>query len=341
MRDKIQQIREKALAEIDKADGLEKLNDVRAAILGKKGELTAVLKGMKDVAPDERPKVGQWVNETREAVEKLLDEKIKKFEAEALKRKYEREKIDVTMPAKRSQKGNLHPVTQVKDQLSEIFTSMGFEVYEGTEIENDYYNFTALNTPKDHPARDMQDTFYLSPEFLLRTQTSAGQIHVMEAKKPPIKVVSPGKVFRSDDDATHSPMFTQMEGLVVDKGITLCDLKGMLDQLVKKMFGKNVTTRLRPSYFPFTEPSVEVDVSCFQCHGKGCSLCKGTGWIEVLGAGVVNKKVLEGCGIDTNEYSGFAFGIGLERIAMLKYGINNIKLLFESDLRVLDQIDDN
>ena len=341
MRDKIQQIREKALAEIDKADGLEKLNDVRAAILGKKGELTAVLKGMKDVAPDERAKVGQWVNETREAVEKLLDEKVKKFEAEALKRKYEREKIDVTMPAKRSQKGNLHPVTQVKDQLSEIFTSMGFEVYEGTEIENDYYNFTALNTPKDHPARDMQDTFYLSPEFLLRTQTSAGQIHVMEAKKPPIKVVSPGKVFRSDDDATHSPMFTQMEGLVVDKGITLCDLKGMLDQLVKKMFGKNVTTRLRPSYFPFTEPSVEVDVSCFQCHGKGCSLCKGTGWIEVLGAGVVNKKVLEGCGIDTNEYSGFAFGIGLERIAMLKYGINNIKLLFESDLRVLDQIDDN
>ena len=340
MRDKIQQIREKALAEIDKADGLEKLNDVRAAILGKKGELTAVLKGMKDVAPEDRPKVGQWVNETREAVEKLLDEKVKKFEAEALKRKYESEKIDVTMPAKRSQKGNLHPVTQVKNQLSEIFTSMGFEVYEGTEIENDYYNFTALNTPKDHPARDMQDTFYLSPEFLLRTQTSAGQIHVMEAKKPPIKVVSPGKVFRSDDDATHSPMFTQMEGLVVDKGITLCDLKGMLDQLVKKMFGKNVTTRLRPSYFPFTEPSVEVDVSCFQCHGKGCSLCKGTGWIEVLGAGVVNKKVLEGCGIDTNEYSGFAFGIGLERIAMLKYGINNIKLLFESDLRVLDQIDD-
>ena len=340
MRDKIQQIREKALAEIDKADGLEKLNDVRAAILGKKGELTAVLKGMKDVAPEDRPKVGQWVNETREAVEKLLDEKVKKFEAEALKRKYESEKIDVTMPAKRCKKGNLHPVTQVKDQLSEIFTSMGFEVYEDTEIENDYYNFTALNTPKDHPARDMQDTFYLSPEFLLRTQTSAGQIHVMEAKKPPIKVVSPGKVFRSDDDATHSPMFTQMEGLVVDKGITLCDLKGMLDQLVKKMFGKNVTTRLRPSYFPFTEPSVEVDVSCFQCHGKGCSLCKGTGWIEVLGAGVVNKKVLEGCGIDTNEYSGFAFGIGLERIAMLKYGINNIKLLFESDLRVLDQIDD-
>ena len=340
MRDKIQKIRENALAEIDKAEGLEKLNDVRAAILGKKGELTAVLKGMKDVAPEDRPKVGQWVNETREAIEGLLEQKVKKFEAEALKRKYESEKIDVTMPAKKHEKGNLHPVTQVKNQLSEIFTSMGFEVYEGTEIENDYYNFTALNTPQDHPARDMQDTFYLSPEFLLRTQTSAGQIHVMEAKKPPIKVVSPGKVFRSDDDATHSPMFSQMEGLVVDEGITLCDLKGMLDMFVQRIFGESTRTRLRPSYFPFTEPSVEVDVSCFQCGGKGCRLCKGTGWIEVLGAGVVNKKVLENCGIDSEKYSGFAFGLGLERIAMLKYGINNIKMLFESDLRVLDQIDD-
>ena len=217
---------------------------------------------------------------------------------------------------------------------------MGFEIYEGTEIETDYYNFTALNTPQDHPARDMQDTFYLSPEFLLRTQTSAGQIHVMEAKQPPIKIISPGKVFRSDDDATHSPMFSQMEGLVVDKGITLCDLKGMLDVFVEKIFGEGTKTRLRPSYFPFTEPSVEVDVSCFQCHGAGCKLCKGTGWIEVLGAGVVNKKVLEGCGIDSDVYSGFAFGIGIERIAMLKYGINNIKLLFESDLRVLGQLDD-
>ena len=217
---------------------------------------------------------------------------------------------------------------------------MGFEVYEGTEIESDYYNFTALNTPQDHPARDMQDTFYLTPEFLLRTQTSAGQVHVMEAKKPPIKVISPGKVFRSDDDATHSPMFSQMEGLVVDEGITLCDLKGMLDMVVQRIFGESTRTRLRPSYFPFTEPSVEVDVSCFQCGGKGCRLCKDTGWIEVLGAGVVNKKVLENCGIDSEKYSGFAFGIGLERIAMLKYGINNIKMLFESDLRVLDQIDD-
>ena len=340
MKDKLQKIRENAIAEIEKSDGLEKLNEVRQSILGKKGELTAVLKGMKDVAPEDRPKVGQWVNETRAAIETKLEAKIEKLEAEALKLRYEKEKTDVTMPAERGVKGNLHPVTQVTNQLTDIFSSMGFEIYEGAEIETDYYNFTALNTPQDHPARDMQDTFYLSPEFLLRTQTSAGQIHVMEAKKPPIKVVSPGKVFRSDDDATHSPMFTQMEGLVVDKGITLCDLKGMLEQLVKKIFGKETSTRLRPSYFPFTEPSVEVDVSCFQCGGKGCSLCKGTGWIEVLGAGVVNNKVLEGCGIDTNEYSGFAFGVGVERIAMLKYGINNIKLLFESDMRVLKQIDD-
>ena len=340
MKEKLQAIREKAIAEIESSEGLERLNEVRSEILGKKGELTAVLKGMKDVLPEDRPKVGQWVNETREAIESKLVAKIAKLEAEALQARYESEKIDVTMPSEKLQKGNLHPITQVRNQLTDIFASMGFEIYEGTEIETDYYNFTALNTPQDHPARDMQDTFYLSPEFLLRTQTSAGQIDVMEAKKPPIKIISPGKVFRSDDDATHSPMFTQMEGLVVDKGITLCDLKGMLDELVKKIFGEGTKTRLRPSYFPFTEPSVEVDCSCFECGGKGCKLCKGTGWIEILGAGVVNNKVLENCGIDPNEYSGFAFGIGIERIAMLKYGINNIKLLFESDLRVLKQIND-
>lgn len=340
MKEKLQKIRENAIKEIEASDGLAKINEVRTQILGKTGELTAVLRGMKDVAPEDRPKVGQWVNETREAIESVLQEKIKLLEAEELRLKYESEKIDVTMPSVKTKKGNLNPITLVRNQLTDIFASMGFEIFEGTEIETDYYNFTALNTPQDHPARDMQDTFYLSPEFLLRTQTSAGQIHVMEAKKPPIKIISPGKVFRSDDDATHSPMFSQMEGLVVDKGITLCDLKGMLEEFVKRIFGKDTTTRLRPSYFPFTEPSVEVDVSCFQCKGKGCKLCKNTGWIEVLGAGVVNNKVLEGCGIDTNEYSGFAFGIGIERIAMLKYGINNIKLLFESDLRVLDQLDD-
>uniref|UniRef100_UPI003FEDDF76 phenylalanine--tRNA ligase subunit alpha n=1 Tax=Roseburia sp. TaxID=2049040 RepID=UPI003FEDDF76 len=341
MKEKLQEIRAKAIQEIEASDGLTRLNDVRTAFLGKKGELTAVLKGMKDVAPEDRPKVGQWVNETREAIESLLEERIAKVEAEELRLKYESEKIDVTMPAEKPQMGNLHPVTQIRNQLIDIFAGMGFEVVETKEIENDYYNFTALNTPQDHPARDMQDTFYLSKEFLLATQTSAAQIHTMEKKKPPIKMIAaPGKVFRSDDDATHSPMFHQMEGLVVDKNITLCDLKGMLDETVQKIFGEGTKTRLRPSYFPFTEPSVEVDVSCFQCGGCGCKLCKGTGWIEVLGAGVVNKKVLEGCGIDTDEYSGFAFGIGLERLTMLKYGINNIKYLFESDLRVLKQIND-
>ena len=339
MQNKLNEIREKAIAQINAATNLDVLNEVRNTVLGKKGELTLVLRGMKDVAPEDRPKVGQWVNEARDAIEATLESQLKKLEKEALKLRYESEKIDVTMPEEVLTQGSLHPITLVKNELVDIFGSMGFFVYEGTEIETDYYNFTALNTPDDHPARDMQDTFYLTPEFLLRTQTSAGQIHVMESKKPPIKVISPGKVFRSDDDATHSPMFSQMEGLVVDKGISLCDLKGMLDEFVKKIFGSdNIKTRLRPSYFPFTEPSVEVDVSCFQCGGCGCKLCKGTGWIEVLGAGVVNNKVLEGCGIDTNEYSGFAFGIGLERIAMLKYGINNIKMLFESDMRVLKQL---
>ena len=339
MQNKLNEIREKAIAQISAATNLDALYEVRNTVLGKKGELTLVLRGMKDVAPEDRPKVGQWVNEARDAIEATLESQLKKLEKEALKLRYESEKIDVTMPEEVLTQGSLHPITLVKNELVDIFGSMGFFVYEGTEIETDYYNFTALNTPDDHPARDMQDTFYLTPEFLLRTQTSAGQVHVMESKKPPIKVISPGKVFRSDDDATHSPMFSQMEGLVVDKGISLCDLKGMLDEFVKKIFGSdNIKTRLRPSYFPFTEPSVEVDVSCFQCGGCGCKLCKGTGWIEVLGAGVVNNKVLEGCGIDTNEYSGFAFGIGLERIAMLKYGINNIKMLFESDMRVLKQL---
>ena len=338
MRDKLQEIREKAIASIENAEGLEGLNDVRQAVLGKTGELTAVLRGMKDVAPEDRPTVGQWVNETREAIEAVLAEKKERLEQEAMRLKYESEKIDVTMPSKKEAKGNLHPVTQVRNQLIEIFGSMGFDVVDTKEIENDYYNFTALNTPDDHPARDMQDTFYLSPEFLLATQTSAAQIHTMEKKKPPIKIVAaPGKVFRSDDDATHSPMFHQMEGLVVDKGITLCDLKGMLDEIVKKLFGQDTTTRLRPSYFPFTEPSVEVDVSCFQCKGCGCKLCKGTGWIEVLGAGVVNNKVLEGCGIDTKEYSGFAFGVGLERITLLKYEIDDMRLLYENDARFLKQ----
>ena len=282
------------------------------------------MKEMKNIAPEERANYGKSVNELKEWALGRFQKVEEEMKERELQKKYESEKIDLTLPAEETAIGNLHPVTLIRKQLIDIFAGMGFEVYEGREIETDYYNFTALNTPQDHPARDMQDTFYLSPEFLLRTQTSAGQIHVMENKKPPIKILSPGRVFRSDDDATHSPMFHQMEGLVVDKNITLCDLKGMLDVLVQKIYGEGTTTRLRPSYFPFTEPSVEVDCSCFACGGKGCSLCKGTGWIEVLGAGIVNKRVLENCGIDSEEYSGFAFGIGLERIAMYAQGVNSV-----------------
>ena len=316
--------------------------DLRKQFLDSKtGKIGQLMKEMKSIAPEERANFGKGVNELKEWAQQKFTELDEKMKAKELAMRYEREKIDVTMPASEMETGNLHPITQMRNQIIDVFAGMGFEVFENKEIENDYYNFTALNTPKDHPARDMQDTFYLSTEFLLATQTSAAQIHTMESQKPPIKILCPGKVFRSDDDATHSPMFHQMEGLVVDKKITLCDLKGMLDVFVQKIYGESTTTRLRPSYFPFTEPSVEVDVICFECGGKGCKLCKGTGWIEILGAGIVNKKVLENCGIDSEEYSGLAFGIGLERATMLKYGINNIKLLFESDLRVLKQIDDN
>jgi len=307
---------------------------------GKTGKIGLLMKEMKNIAPEERAAYGKGVNELKEWALTFLGELDEKMKAKELQDRYESERIDISLPAVEYTEGNLHPITLVRNQLIDVFQGMGFEIFEGTEIETDYYNFTALNTPMDHPARDMQDTFYLSPEFLLRTQTSAGQIHVMENKKPPIKILSPGKVFRSDDDATHSPMFTQMEGLVVDEGITLCDLQGMLDVFVQKIYGEGTKTRLRPSYFPFTEPSVEVDCSCFECGGTGCKLCKGTGWIEILGAGIVNNKVLENCGIDSTKYSGLAFGIGIERTTMLKYGINNIKLLFESDVRVLEQLND-
>ncbi|MDO4649969.1 MAG: phenylalanine--tRNA ligase subunit alpha [Eubacteriales bacterium] len=341
LRENVSAIREEILKNVQELKTSKEAYEAKKGFLdSKKGKIGQLMKEMRNVPAEHRAEYGQTVNELKQWAAKKFEEIDSAMKAKELEIRYEKEKLDVTMPAVKGTQGNLHPVTQIREELIDIFASMGFEVYEGKEIETDYYNFTALNTPDDHPARDMQDTFYLSPEFLLRTQTSAGQIHVMEAKKPPIKILSPGRVFRSDDDATHSPMFHQMEGLVVDKKITLSDLKGMLDTLVKKIYGENTTTRLRPSYFPFTEPSVEVDVSCFACGGEGCKLCKGTGWIEVLGAGIVNKKVLENCGIDSEEYSGLAFGIGLERIAMLKYGINNIKLLFESDIDVLNQIND-
>lgn len=326
-----------ARSEAEGAQDSRSLYEVKMKYLGKAGKVTGLLKRMKEVPAEERPAFGKRINDLRVKLEShfaALEEKMKQKE---LARKLASERIDVTMPGKRREKGAEHPVTRVKNQLIDIFVGMGFEVFEGTEIESEYYNFTALNTPADHPARDMQDTFYVTDEFLLRTQTSAGQIRMMEKKSPPIKMLCPGRVFRSDDDATHSPMFHQMEGLVVDKGVTLCDLQGMLDEFARAMFSRSSKTRLRPSYFPFTEPSVEVDVSCAACGGKGCSLCKGTGWIEVLGAGMVNRRVLENCGVDPDEYTGFAFGMGIERIAMLKYGINNIKLLTENDVRFLKQ----
>ena len=340
LQSRIASVRKAIQTESSQMTDTKKIYELRKAFLDKSGRVGQLMKYMKEVDPSQRADFGKRVNELKTWALEYFDSLDEQMRRKELERVYEQEKIDVTMPSHRRRIGNLHPVTQVRSQLIEVFSGMGFEIYEGTEVENDYYNFTALNTPKDHPARDMQDTFYLSPEFVLRTQTSSAQIHVMENEKPPIKILSPGKVFRSDDDATHSPMFSQMEGLVVDKGITLGDLQGMLDVFVKKVFGQETRTRLRPSYFPFTEPSVEVDVSCFACGGKGCPFCKNTGWIEVLGAGIVNRRVLENCGIDPDLYSGLAFGIGIERVAMLKYGINNIKQLFESDLRVLNQIND-
>ena len=337
-------IAREAEEEASAAQDSRALYEVKMKFLGRAGKVTALLKSMKDVAAEERPAFGKKINALREKLEErfaALESVVKKRELES---RLSEERLDVTMPGRHRKQGALHPVTRVKNQLVDLFAGMGFEVYEGPEIETEYYDFTALNTPADHPARDLQDTFYVTEgsddNFLLRTQTSAGQIRVMENKKPPIKILSPGRVFRSDDDATHSPMFHQMEGLVVDKNITLCDLHGMLGEFARVMFSENTKTRLRPSYFPFTEPSVEVDVSCASCGGKGCSLCKGTGWIEVLGAGMVNRNVLKNCGIDPDEYSGFAFGMGIERIAMLKYGINNIKLLTENDVRFLEQFKD-
>mgnify|MGYP000853698177 CR=1 FL=1 len=313
------------------------LEDAKAKFLGKSGTLTTMMKGLRDLAADQRKAAGAEINAAKRAVEEALNARREALAQAALEKKLAEEAIDVTLPGRTSPAGGIHPVIRTWMRIEEIFRSIGFDVASGPEIENDWYTFTALNNPLNHPARSMQDTFYVADDIVLRTQTSGGQIRVMDMEKPPIKVLIPGRVFRSDSDATHSPMFHQMEGLVVDKGITLGDLQGALNTFVQKMFGADTRTRLRPSYFPFTEPSVEVDVSCFECHGKGCPLCKHTGWIEVLGGGVVNRKVLENCNIDPDEYSGFAFGIGIERIAMLKYGINNIGLMFENNLQFLKQ----
>ena len=340
MKQKIEQLAVQLEASLAAVENKDQLAAFWQEFLGKKGHYSLLMTELRNVPAEERPQAGKIINEAKKWAEAQYQAKSEQIAQIELAAQNAREAVDITMPATRRPAGSLHPITIVKDQMVDVFAGMGFEIYEGPEIEDDYHNFTALNVPKNHPARDMQDTFYVAEDIILRTHTSPGQVRVMENQQPPIKVLVPGRVFRSDSDATHSPMFHQMEGLVVDKGITLCDLQGMLDKCVQTIISTDVKTRLRPSYFPFTEPSVEVDVSCFECGGKGCSLCKGTGWIEVLGAGMVHRKVLENGGIDPDVYSGFAFGIGVERITMLKYGINNMGYLFENDVRFLKQFKD-
>ena len=338
MNEAISRIAEQAQQAILSAANLPELDNVRVKYLGKKGELTAILKGMGALTPDERKAVGQAANEARAIIEAALNKKLSELKEAELNAKLADEVIDVTMPGKRSEVGKRHPLNIVTDEIKEIFLGMGFDVVEGPEVEKDYYNFEALNIPKDHPARDTQDTFYISDEVVLRTQTSPVQIRTMENRKPPIRIIAPGKVYRSDAiDATHSPLFHQIEGMVIDKGITMSDLKGTLDTFAKRLYGEDTVTRFRPHHFPFTEPSAEMDIMCFACHGEGCPLCKGEGWIELLGCGMIHPKVLQNGGIDPEVYSGFALGMGLERVTMRKYNIDDLRLLFENDLRFLDQ----
>ena len=336
MKEILQKIRSEALERINSADA--DLEALRVRYLGKKGELTAVLRGMAGLSPDKRPVVGQLANKVRAEIENAIAERTAVQKQKALEAQLLAERVDVTAPGAAPAIGHNHPLTVVRRDLEEIFLGLGFSIAEGPEVEYDYYNFQALNIPENHPARDTQDTFYITDNILLRSQTSPVQVRVMEKQKPPIRIVSPGRVYRSDDvDATHSPLFHQFEGLVVDRGITMGDLKGMLELFAKNMFGADTRIRFRPHHFPFTEPSAEVDVSCFACGGKGCRLCKGEGWIEILGAGMVHPHVLSGCGIDPGEYSGFAFGLGIERIALLKYHIDDMRLLYENDIRFISQ----
>lgn len=338
MKEKLQAIREEAIRKMEESDALDKLNDIRVAYLGKKGKLTEVMKGMKDVAAEERPKVGQLVNDTRKAIEEKLDEMKRELAEAAREAKMKEEVIDVTLPAKKNNVGHRHPNTIALEDVENIFVGMGYEVVEGPEIEYDYYNFEALNIPANHPAKDEQDTFYINDKIVLRTQTSPVQAREMEKGKLPIRMIAPGRVFRADEvDATHSPSFHQIEGLVVDKNITFADLKGTLAEFAKEMFGEDTKVKFRPHHFPFTEPSAEMDMTCFKCGGKGCRMCKGSGWIEILGCGMVHPKVLKMSGIDPEEYTGFAFGIGLERITLLKYEIDDMRLLYENDTRFLKQ----
>ncbi|MBR2765209.1 MAG: phenylalanine--tRNA ligase subunit alpha [Blautia sp.] len=338
MNERLQELSRRAKASIEAAMDPDKLNEARVAFLGKKGELTAILKGMKDVAPEDRPAVGQMVNETREQIEQMLDESRKAFEETIRAEQLKAEVIDVTLPAKKNLVGHRHPNSIALEEVERIFIGMGYEVVEGPEVEYADYNFTKLNIPEDHPARDEQDTFFINDSILLRSQTSPVQARKMEEGKLPIRMIAPGRVFRSDEvDATHSPSFHQIEGLVIDRNITFADLKGTLEEFARELFGPETKTKFRPHHFPFTEPSAEVDVSCFKCGGKGCRFCKGSGWIEILGCGTVHPNVLSMCGIDPEQYTGFAFGVGLERIALLKYEIDDMRLLYENDVRFLKQ----
>ena len=338
MKEKLEALRRQALEELKGLQLPKELEEFRVRVMGKKGPLTELLRGMGSLPAEERPRMGQMVNELRQTLETALKEREEAVQAAQKEKRLAEERLDITMPGRQTAVGGLHPLTLVLEDLIDIFQSMGFDVVDGPEVETEHYCFEALNVPKDHPARDMQDTFYLSDNLLLRTQTSAAQIRVMEQRKPPIRIICPGRVYRADEvDATHSPVFHQVEGLVVDKGITMCDLKGVLEQFAREIYGPDTKVRFRPSFFPFTEPSVEVDVSCSACGGTGCRVCKGAGWIEILGAGMVHPNVLSGCGIDPEVYSGFAFGIGLDRLTTTRHKISDIRLLFENDRRFLEQ----
>ncbi len=338
MKQQLEEIKSRAAAALANAKLPQEIDELRVRFLGKKGELTGILKQMGKLSPEERPVIGQLANEVRSWIETDIETRLTEIKASQMAARLESEKLDVTLPGKRPQFGAKHPLSIVLDEIKEIFIGMGFEIADGPEVETDYYNFEALNIPKDHPARDTQDTFYINDKILLRTQTSPVQVRVMEQKKPPIRIISPGRVYRSDAlDATHSPLFHQIEGLVVDKGITFADLKGTLETFIKRLYGEDSVVRFRPHHFPFTEPSAEVDVQCFNCKGEGCRLCKGEGWIEILGCGMVHPKVLSNCGIDPEVYSGFALGMGLERVVMRRYNIDDIRLFYENDVRFLKQ----
>lgn len=338
MKEKLEEIKKEAVNQIESSDALEKLNEIRIAYLGKKGQLTSVLKSLKDVPQEERPKVGQMVNDARAMIEKKLEDAKSALAKRGREEQMKREVIDVTLPSKRNDVGHGHPNAIALEEVERIFVGMGYEVVEGPEVEYDLYNFEKLNIPKNHPARDEQDTFYINESVVLRSQTSPVQIRTMEKGKLPIRMIAPGRVFRSDEvDATHSPSFHQVEGLVIDKNITFADLKGTLAEFARELFGAETKVKFRPHHFPFTEPSAEVDVTCFKCGGDGCRFCKGSGWIEILGCGMVHPNVLSMSGIDPDEYSGFAFGVGLERIALLKYEIDDMRLLYENDIRFLRQ----